>query len=150
MDLMVCSAGNADCDTAYHPFFLPIYSKLDIDTAYHYLELRFRSKGLRVLGAVMFIIYQIGRMSIIMYLPSMVLSNLTGINVNILIIVMGVIAIIYSLHGRLEIRTLDGLYSGLRAADWCHLCAYLLIFHIDGGMGSIFGAFQAGKFLGRR
>ena len=59
-------------------FFLPIYSKLDIDTAYHYLELRFRSKGLRVLGAVMFIIYQIGRMSIIMYLPSMVLSNLTG------------------------------------------------------------------------
>ncbi len=36
-------------------FFLPIYSKLDIDTAYHYLELRFGSKGLRVLGAVMFI-----------------------------------------------------------------------------------------------
>ena len=49
-------------------FFLPIYSKLDIDTAYHYLELRFESKGLRVLGAVMFIVYQIGRMSIIMYL----------------------------------------------------------------------------------
>ena len=31
-------------------FFLPIYSKLDIDTAYHYLELRFNSKGLRVLA----------------------------------------------------------------------------------------------------
>ena len=29
-------------------FFLPIYSKLDIDTAYHYLELRFGSKGLRL------------------------------------------------------------------------------------------------------
>ena len=25
-------------------FFLPVYSKLDIDTAYHYLELRFGSK----------------------------------------------------------------------------------------------------------
>ena len=56
-------------------FFLPIYSKLDIDTAYHYLELRFESKGLRVLGAVMFIVYQIGRMSIIMYLPCMVLGS---------------------------------------------------------------------------
>ena len=64
-------------------FFLPIYSKLGIDTAYHYLELRFDSKALRVLGALMFIVYQIGRMSIIMYLPSMVLANLTGINVNI-------------------------------------------------------------------
>ena len=31
-------------------FFLPIYSKLDIDTAYHYLEIRFGSKGLRVLA----------------------------------------------------------------------------------------------------
>ena len=34
--------------------------------------------------AVMVIIYQIGRMSIIMYLPCMVLGSLTGINVNIL------------------------------------------------------------------
>ena len=83
-------------------FFLPIYSKLNIDTAYHYLELRFDSKGLRVLGALMFIVYQIGRMSIIMYLPSMVLASLTGINVNILIIVMGVIAIIYSYTGGLK------------------------------------------------
>ena len=83
-------------------FFLPIYSKLDIDTAYHYLELRFGSKGLRVLGAVMFIIYQIGRMSIIMYLPCMVLGSLTGISVNLLIIIMGIIAIIYSYTGGLK------------------------------------------------
>ena len=66
-------------------FFLPVYSSLGIDTAYHYLELRFQSKGLRVLGAVMFIIYQVGRMSIIMYRPCMVLGNLTGISVNLLI-----------------------------------------------------------------
>ena len=83
-------------------FFLPIYSKLDIDTAYHYLELRFNSKGLRVLGAIMFIIYQVGRMSIIMYLPCMVLSSLMGINVNILIVIMGIIAIIYSYTGGLK------------------------------------------------
>ena len=79
-----------------------MYSKLDIDTAYQYLELRFNSKGLRILGAVMFIIYQIGRMSIIMYLPSMVLAELTGISVNTLIIVMGIIAIIYSYTGGLK------------------------------------------------
>ena len=83
-------------------YFLPIYSKLDIDTAYHYLELRFKSKALRVLGAVMFIIYQIGRMSIIMYLPCMVLASLTGLDVNVLIVVMGVIAIIYSYTGGLK------------------------------------------------
>ena len=65
-------------------FFLPMYSRLNIDTAYEYLQLRFDSRGLRILGAIRFIIYQIGRMSIIMYLPSMVLANLMNINVNIL------------------------------------------------------------------
>lgn len=64
--------------------------------------MRYESKGLRVLGALMFIIYQIGRMFIIMYLPSIVLAGLTGIPVNVLIIVMGVIAIIYSYTGGLK------------------------------------------------
>lgn len=83
-------------------YFLPIYSRLEIDTAYHYLQKRFESKNLRILGAAMFIIYQLGRMSIIMYLPSIALAELTGINVNILIVVMGVIAIIYSYSGGLK------------------------------------------------
>src|SRR5699024_5917835 len=80
---------------------LPI-SKLDIDTAYDYLERRFDSKGLRVIGALMFVIFQLGRMSIIMYLPSAALATLTGIDVNILIIVMGAIAIVYSYTGGIK------------------------------------------------
>ena len=80
-------------------FFLPIYARLDIDTAYDYLQKRFGSKALRALSAVFFIIYQIGRMSIIMYLPSVALATLTKIDVNILIIAMGAIAIVYSYTG---------------------------------------------------
>ena len=48
-------------------YFLPLYSRLEIDTAYQYLEMRYESKGLRILGALMFIIYQIGRMSYLIY-----------------------------------------------------------------------------------
>lgn len=129
-------------------FFLPIYSKLDIDTAYHYLELRFGSKGLRVLGAVMFIIYQVGRMSIIMYLPSMVLSNLTGINVNILIIVMGVIAIIYSYTGGLKSVLWTDFIQGSVLLIGVTFALVFLVFHIDGGLIPIFDAFAAGKFIG--
>ena len=129
-------------------FFLPIYSKLDIDTAYHYLELRFRSKGLRVLGAVMFIIYQVGRMSIIMYLPCMVLGNLTGISVNLLIVIMGVIAIIYSYTGGLKSVLWTDFIQGsvLLIGVTCGL--FFLLAHIDGGIGAIFHEFAAGgKFL---
>ncbi len=69
----------------------------------------------------MFIIYQVGRMSIIMYLPCMVLSSLMNINVNILIIIMGIIAIIYSYTGGLKSVLLDGLYSGICPSDRCNL-----------------------------
>ena len=129
-------------------FFLPIYSKLDIDTAYHYLELRFNSKGLRVLGAVMFIVYQIGRMSIIMYLPCMVLSRLMGINVNILIIIMGIIAIIYSYTGGLKSVLWTDFIQGSVLLIGVTFGLFFLIAHIDGGMGAIFHEFTAGpRFL---
>lgn len=129
-------------------FFLPIYSKLGIDTAYHYLELRFNSRGLRVLGAVMFIIYQIGRMSIIMYLPCMVLGNLTGINVNLLIIIMGVIAIIYSYTGGLKSVLWTDFIQGSVLLIGVTIALLFLIAHIDGGFGALLDAFRyEGKFL---
>ncbi len=129
-------------------FFLPIYSKLGIDTAYHYLELRFGSKGLRVLGAVMFIIYQIGRMSIIMYLPCMVLGSLTGINVNILIVIMGVIAIIYSYTGGLKSVLWTDFIQGSVLLIGVTFALFFLFAHINGGAGAVFDTLIHGqKFL---
>ena len=129
-------------------FFLPIYSKLDIDTAYHYLELRFGSKGLRVLGAVMFIVYQTGRMSIIMYLPCMVLGSLTGINVNLLIIIMGVIAIIYSYTGGLKSVLWTDFIQGSVLLLGVTFSLIFLLAQIDGGLGAVFTAFTSEhKFL---
>ena len=129
-------------------YFLPIYSKLDIDTAYHYLELRFKSKMLRVLGAVMFIIYQIGRMSIIMYLPCMVLSSLTGLDVNLLIIVMGIIAIIYSYTGGLKSVLWTDFMQGTVLLVGVTFAFVYLLYHLDGGIATIFSAFtEEHKFL---
>ena len=130
-------------------FFLPIYSRLGIDTAYHYLELRYKDKGLRVLGALMFIIYQIGRMSIIMYLPSMVLAQLTGININLLIIVMGVIAIIYSYSGGLKSVLWTDFIQGIVLISGVVFTLIFLAFSIDGGIGEIFITLSKDKFLAR-
>lgn len=128
-------------------FFLPIYSRLDIDTAYDYLQRRFNSKGLRILGAIMFIIYQIGRMSIIMYLPSIVLAELTGINVILLIVLMGVIAIIYSYTGGLKsVLWTDFIQGSVLIVGVVFALIYLLA-SIDGGVGRVFAEFANGKFL---
>ena len=129
-------------------FFLPVYAKLDIDTAYHYLELRFGSKALRVLGALMFIVYQVGRMSIIMYLPCMVLASLTNINVNILILIMGVIAIIYSYSGGLKsVLWTDFIQGSVLIVGIVFALIYLMS-SIDGGIGAVFNSFWTEhKFL---
>ena len=130
-------------------FFLPIYSRLGIDTAYHYLEVRYNDKCLRVLGALMFIIYQIGRMSIIMYLPSMVLGQLTGININLLIIVMGVIAIIYSYSGGLKSVLWTDFIQGIVLISGVVFTLIFIAFSIDGGIGEIFTTLSSGKFLAK-
>lgn len=128
-------------------FFLPVYSKHDIDTAYHYLEIRYKSKALRIIGALIFIIYQIGRMSIIMYLPSVALASLIGVNVNILIIVMGIIAIIYSYTGGLKSVLWTDFIQGTVLSIGVIFCLILLLGKVDGGMGAITAALGEGKFL---
>lgn len=129
-------------------FFLPIYAKLDIDTAYDYLERRFDSKGLRIIGALMFIIFQLGRMSIIMYLPSVALATLTGISVNVLIVVMGVIAIIYSYTGGIKSVLWTDFIQGVVLLIGVTLSLFFLIKDINGGFGEILSTMGNNKFLG--
>lgn len=129
-------------------YFLPIYAKLDIDTAYDYLERRFDSKGLRVIGALMFVIFQLGRMSIIMYLPSAALATLTGIDINILIIVMGAIAIVYSYTGGIKSVLWTDFIQGVVLLIGVTISLFLLARDIDGGFGEIFNTMGNNKFLG--
>ncbi len=129
-------------------YFLPIYSRLEIDTAYHYLEKRFESGRLRMLGALMFIVYQLGRMSIIMYLPSMALSEVTGLDVNMLIVVMGVIAIIYSYSGGLKAVLYTDFIQGTVLIVGIALSLIVMINNIHGGWCTIWDTLTTGhKFM---
>lgn len=118
--------------------FLPIYSKLNIDTAYDYLEIRYKDKGLRVIGAIIFIIYQIGRLSIIMYLPSIVLSKLTTININLLIIIMGVTAVVYTFFGGLKSVVWTDFVQGVVLVLGVIISLMFLLTNIDGGIKEVF------------
>ena len=129
-------------------YFLPIYSKLEIDTAYHYLQKRFQSGNLRILGELMFIVYQLGRMSIIMYLPSMALAEVTGLDVNMLIVVMGVIAIIYSYSGGLKAVLYTDFIQGTVLIVGIALSLVVMIGSIHGGWGTVWDTLTTGhKFM---
>ena len=57
-------------------FYLPFFRRLNITTAYEFLEKRF---GLitRLYGSLTFIIFQLLRMAIVTYLPALALSAIT-------------------------------------------------------------------------
>ena len=129
-------------------FFLPVYAKLGIDTAYHYLELRYGSRALRVLGALMFVIFQLGRMSIVMYLPCLALAKLSGINVDILIIAMGAIAIVYSYTGGLKAVLWTDFIQGVILIGGITLTLVYLVCSLNGGVSDITESLTTGgRFL---
>lgn len=129
-------------------YFLPVYAKLDIDTAYHYLEIRFQSPALRVLGALMFVLFQLGRMSIVMYLPCVALSSLTDISVDVLIIAMGAIAIVYSYTGGLKAVLWTDFIQGVILIGGITLTLFYIIYKLDGGFGDVTSSLtEGGRFL---
>lgn len=82
-------------------FFIPFYRKLNVTSAYEYLEKRF-SYTSRCLASLLFILLQLGRMGIVLLLPSIALSVVTGIPVTTCILIMGLVSIFYTVLGGVE------------------------------------------------
>ncbi|MBS1563722.1 MAG: sodium/solute symporter, partial [Bacteroidetes bacterium] len=82
-------------------YFIPFYRKLNVTTAYEYLQTRF-NYGVRLLASMLFVLLQIGRMGIVLLLPSLALSVVTGIDVMTGILIMGIVSVIYTVMGGIE------------------------------------------------
>jgi solute:Na+ symporter, SSS family len=78
--------------------YLPFFRRLDITTAYEYLERRF-DLSVRLFGSASFIAFQLLRMAIVVFLPALALSTITGIDVYICILIMGVLSTLYTVLG---------------------------------------------------
>lgn len=81
--------------------FIPYFRKLNITTAYQYLEIRFNA-AIRVLCSVAFIVFQVGRMGVVLFLPSIALNVVTGIDIFLCIGIMGLCSILYTMTGGIE------------------------------------------------
>jgi len=77
---------------------VPIFHKLNIYTAYEYLEKRFDLKN-RVLGSVLFLTQRGLAAGFTIFAPALILSVLLGWNINYAIFVMGGLVILYTTVG---------------------------------------------------
>lgn len=79
-------------------FFVPVFSRLKVITAYEFLEKRFDART-RSLTSFLFLISRGLSTGISIYAPSLVLSSLMGWNIYITNMVMGGVLIVYTMTG---------------------------------------------------
>ncbi len=93
---------------------VPIYHKLNVFTAYEYLETRFDLKN-RALGAILFLTQRGLAAGFTIFAPSLILSVLLGWDIYITNLVIGVLVMIYTVSG------------GTNAVNKTHLMQMMII-----------------------
>lgn len=124
-------------------FFIPFYRRLHVTSAYEYLGKRF-NYGSRIMASTLYILLQIGRMGIVVLLPSIALTLVTGININLCIIMIGVISIFFTVKGGIEAVIWVEVIQVMILAIGALFCLFYLPFQIhdwDSGIQAI-GEFE--------
>ena len=125
--------------------FYPFYRRLKVTTSYEYIQRRY-GDGARYSASVLFLLARLGWLGTVIYVPALTLSVVTGIDLTLAILLMGVLATVYTVLGGLAaVLWTDVLQFAILigGALWV---ALELIQAVDGGIGGIlvFGS-QAGR-----
>uniref|UniRef100_A0A182WL57 Sodium-dependent multivitamin transporter n=1 Tax=Anopheles minimus TaxID=112268 RepID=A0A182WL57_9DIPT len=81
--------------------FYPIYYKLEVTSCYEYLGLRF-DKRIRIFGAVLYILQMLFYTSVAVLAPAIALSEATGLNKYIAVVLIYSVCIFYSSQGGMK------------------------------------------------
>ena len=127
-------------------FYIPFFRRLNVVSAYEYLEHRF-SKNIRMVGSISFILFQLGRMGIVLFLPSVAIAAITGMNIYACIAVTGVVCTVYTFLGGMEAVIWTDVLQVVILMGGAVLCLFIAAANIDGGFGTVIHqGLQDGKF----
>ncbi|MDR6804988.1 cyclically-permuted mutarotase family protein [Dyadobacter sp. BE34] len=111
-------------------YFIPFYRRLNVTSAYEYLGKRFNT-GSRMLASALYVLLQLGRMGIVVLLPSIALTLVTGIDINVCIIMIGAISIFFTVKGGIEAVIWVEVIQVLILAAGALFCLFYLPFQMD-------------------
>lgn len=125
--------------------YLPFFRRLNVTTAYEYLEKRF-NVVVRLFGSLAFVLLQLGRMAVVIYLPSLALSAVTGIDIYFAIVTMGLLATFYTALGGIEAVVWSDVLQVIVLLGGALLSLVIIVARVEGGLGGLLStAAQAGK-----
>ena len=122
--------------------FLPFFRKNHISSAYEYLEMRF-GPGVRVYGAVAFVAAQLVRISGVLFLVSVMLKTLTGLDLISCIIIAGVFVGFYTIVGGIHAVIWTDVIQTIVLVLGGAVCLLLVINRLPGGFAVAFARVRA-------
>lgn len=124
--------------------YLPFFRQLDITTAYEYLERRFHPV-LRFYGSTAFILFQIGRQAIVLFLPSLALATITDMSTHTCVLILGTLCVAYTALGGIEAVIWTDVIQTFVLLGAAILCLVLIIAGSDGGLAGFFEVANANE-----
>ncbi|MBP8129955.1 MAG: sodium/solute symporter [Candidatus Hydrogenedentes bacterium] len=126
--------------------FLPFFRKIDATSAYEYLEKRF-NRFARLFASASFVLFQVGRMAVVLYLPALALAAITPLSEQESILLMGGLSIVYCAMGGLEAVVWTDTVQSFVLLGGALLSLVLIITRVDGGvLGFLHTAAEHDKF----
>jgi solute:Na+ symporter, SSS family len=116
--------------------FLPLFRRPNVTTAYEYLGIRFGG-SLRVFGSLSYSVLQLGRLGVVLLLPSLALSAVTGANVYLCIAIMGVLSTAYTVAGGIEAVVWTDVLQVVVLLGGALLAIGLMVAGVEGGLTTI-------------
>ena len=113
--------------------YLPFFRKLNLTSAYEYLERRF-SLPTRLFASLSFTAFHLGRIAIVLYLPALALAAVSDIDVVTAVVVIGVLCVIYTVIGGIEAVVWTDAIQAIVLMAGALLCFGLAASRVDGGL----------------
>ena len=127
-------------------WYLPFFRKLNLTSAYEYLEVRF-NLPCRLFASAAFILFMIARTAIVAYLPSLALCAVTGIDINVAIGVVTLVTIVYCTVGGVEaVIWSDFVQSVILICSTALILVWLVVGTDGGWSGFLSMGSEAHKF----
>ena len=117
--------------------FLPFFRRTKIISAYEYLENRF-GPSVRTYGAVTFIVGQLVRISMILYLLSLLMQEITGLDPFVSILIAGVFVAIYTIMGGINAVIWTDVLQTIMLVFGGVVCLSVIVYALPGGLSQIF------------
>ena len=127
-------------------YYLPFFRRLHVTSAYEYLEHRFNA-ATRLMASALFIVFMVARMALVLYLPSLALTAVTGIDLYICIVLMAIVTIVYCTMGGVEAVVWGDVVQGFILVGGALFAVAYLVWGTEGGPSAFWQlGCEAGKF----